>query len=284
MRAKPVPSRLLGHGLATDWAQWLRCERVRAVEWQITGWRAGGVAEFAGEDLEKLVTFQNGTRGRRSRWGRRCLARFGTTIRSRSGWRCLWRNGNGCAGGAGADGDGVSSRAGDGVVQYGSERGTGVAGEGNRECAAETLGERAREMGATKLGRACAATSRKGWSSRARKGSRSINASGLVRKVDGFDASGFDDSDVVAAKVGVQLVPYGELAKGTRDAGVAGGVFSGRCTRESRGETDILRRSRCTTRRRKRSGGMYFGEKSFLISRRRLWRCGMGRVGSTITT
>ena len=243
-------------------------------------------ADLSGDDLGKLVTFLNRYARPAQQMGLEMSRRFEDNNPQPKRLALFVEDEAGSLVAQGQVGDGGVFSRGDGVFRTGVR----VAPEWRRKGVAsallETLGERGREMGATKLVSSVRGDEPEGLEFARRHGFEEYHRRvDSYVKVDAFDPSGFDDPDEAAAKVGVQLVPYDDLARehgGTPESLEAfqRALYEVICE----AGLDIPSAEPAHNPPFEAIRGMYFGEKSF-DHRSSIIAVRDGKpVGSTITT
>ena len=244
------------------------------------------VADFGGDDLEKLVTFQNKYARPAQQMGLEMSRRFEDNNPQPKRLALFVEDEAGALVAQGQTGDGGVFSRGDGVFRTGVRVAPEWRGKGIASAMLETLAEHARAQGATKLVSSIRGDEPEGLEFAHRKGFEEYHRRvDSYVKVDTFDASGFDDPDAAAAKEGVQLVPYAELARqhgGTPESLEAfeRALYDVICEASS----DIPSAEPIHNPPYEAIRGMYFGEKSFDYGASIVAMRDGKPVGSTITT
>jgi GNAT superfamily N-acetyltransferase/predicted GNAT family acetyltransferase len=172
------------------------------------------VGDPAGADLERIIAFQNRYARPAQQMGVEMARRFERTNPQPKRLTLLVEDGAGEVVGYGQTGDGGVFSRGDGVFRTGIR----VAPEWRRKGVAtvllDALASHVKGQGGSKLVTSVRGDEPEGLEFARRHGFEEYHRRvDSYVKVDGFDPSTFDDPDAVAAKAGVTLVPYAELAR-----------------------------------------------------------------------
>ena len=244
------------------------------------------VADFAGKDLEALVLFQNRYARPAQQMGLEMSRRFEDANPQPKRLALLVEDESGGVVAQGQAGDGGVFSRGDGVFRTGVRVAPEWRRRGIASALLEVLTAHAREQGATKLISSIRGDEPEGMEFARVKGFEEYHRRyDSYIKVDQFDPSGFDDPDASAAKVGVALVPYGELAQergGTPESLEAfqRELYDVICEASQ----DIPSAEPVHNPPFEAIRGMYFGEKSFDHPSSIIALRDGKPVGSTITT
>ena len=244
------------------------------------------VAEFPGADLERIVLFLNRYARPAQQMGLEMSRRFEENNPQPKRLALVVEDSAGEVVAQGQVGDGGVFSRGDGTFRTGVRVAPEWRRKGIASALLEALTEHARAQGATKL-----VASVRGDEPEGLEFARVMGFEEYHRrfdsyiKVDQFDPSTFGDPDEAAAKVGVQLVPYDELARehgGTPEALEAfqRALYDVVCEASQ----DIPSAEPVHNPPFEAIRGMYFGEKSFDHPSSIIALRDGKPVGSTITT
>ena len=243
-------------------------------------------ADLSGPDLDRLVGFLNKYARPAQQMGLEMMRRFRENNPEPKHLALFVENEAGDLVAQGQTGDGGVFARGDGVFRTGIRVAPEWRRRGIASALLETLTEHARTQGATKLISTIRGDEPEGLEFARLQGFEEYHRRfDSYVKVDGFDPSRFDDPDASAEKVGVTLMPYGELARehgGTPESLEAfqRSLYDVICEASS----DIPSAEPIHNPPFEAIRGMYFGEKSFDFASSIVALRGGKPVGSTITT
>ena len=172
------------------------------------------VAEFPGADLERIILFLNRYARPAQQMGLEMSRRFEENNPQPKRLALVVEDAAGEVVAQGQVGDGGVFARGDGVFRTGVRVAPEWRRKGIASALLEALTEHARAQGATKLVASIRGDEPEGLEFARAKGFEEYHRRfDSYIKVDQFDPSTFEDPDAVAAKVGVQLVAYADLAR-----------------------------------------------------------------------